>query len=99
MLKSVSFRNKAVNIAGHLHLPDAFRETPPGQHPSAKGRFLLSSLDRMLAFSTFDLIPTLLTQPLLLIAGSNADTKIFSEQAYALSNGPGRGSYRALRCS
>lgn len=39
-------------------------------------------------FSTFDLIPSLLTQPLLLIAGSNADTKVFSERAYALSNWP-----------
>jgi fermentation-respiration switch protein FrsA (DUF1100 family) len=52
------------------------------------GRFRLTSLDKMLAFSTFTLIPDLLTQPLLLIAGSKADTKIFSEQAYALSNGP-----------
>jgi len=65
-----------------------YYRTPRGQHPNSKGRFLMTSLDRMLAFSTFDLIPDLLTQPLLLIAGSNADTKIFSEQAYALSNGP-----------
>jgi fermentation-respiration switch protein FrsA (DUF1100 family) len=65
-----------------------YYRTPRGQHPNSKGRFLLSSLDRMLAFSTFNLIPSLLTQPLLLIAGSNADTKIFSDQAYALSKGP-----------
>ena len=65
-----------------------YYRTPRGQHPNSKGRFLLTSLDKMLAFSTFHLIPTLLTQPMLLIAGSNADTRIFSEQAYALSNGP-----------
>ncbi|HSW03942.1 alpha/beta hydrolase [Aquabacterium sp.] len=65
-----------------------YYRTPRGQHPNAKGRFLLTSLDKMLAFSTFPLIPDLLTQPLLLIAGSKADTKVFSEQAYALSNGP-----------
>lgn len=65
-----------------------YYRTPRGQHPNSKGRFLMTSLDKMLAFSTFDLIPDLLTQPLLLIAGSNADTKIFSEQAYALSKGP-----------
>jgi fermentation-respiration switch protein FrsA (DUF1100 family) len=76
------------------HTPVMLREaydyyrTPRGQHPNSKGRFLMTSLDRMLAFSTFDLIPDLLTQPLLLIAGSNADTRIFSEQAYALSKGP-----------
>ena len=66
----------------------AYYRTPRGQHPNSKGRFLLTSLDKMLAFSTFHLIPTLLTQPMLLVAGSNADTRIFSEQAYALSNGP-----------
>lgn len=74
--------------------PDMLREgydyyrTPRGQHPNSKGRFLLTSLDKMFAFSTFNLIPILLTQPMLLVAGSNADTKIFSDQAYALSNGP-----------
>jgi fermentation-respiration switch protein FrsA (DUF1100 family) len=65
-----------------------YYRTPRGQHPNSKGRFLLTSLDKMLAFSTFHLIPTLLTQPLLLIAGSNADTKIYSDQAYALAPGP-----------
>lgn len=65
-----------------------YYRTPRGQHPNSKGRFLMTSLDRMLAFSTFDLIPTLLTQPLLLIAGSLADTKVYSDEAYALANGP-----------
>ena len=74
--------------------PDMLREgydyyrTPRGQHPNSKGRFLLTSMDRMLAFSAFDRIPELLTQPMLLIAGSKADTKVFSDQAYELSNGP-----------
>jgi fermentation-respiration switch protein FrsA (DUF1100 family) len=65
-----------------------YYRTPRGQHPNSKGRFLLTSLDKMLAFSVYYLLPELLTQPLLLIAGSNADTKIYSEQAYDLSNGP-----------
>ena len=65
-----------------------YYRTPRGQHPNSKGRFLMTSLDKMLAFTTFHQISTLLTQPLLLIAGSSADTKIFSEQAYALSKGP-----------
>lgn len=64
-----------------------YYRTPRGQHPNSKGRFLLTSLDKMFAFSTFNLIPTLLTQPMLLVAGSIADTKVFSEQAYALSKG------------
>jgi fermentation-respiration switch protein FrsA (DUF1100 family) len=65
-----------------------YYRTPRGQHPNSKGRFLMTSLDKMFAFTTFHLLPTLLTQPLLLIAGSDADTRIFSEQAYALAGGP-----------
>jgi fermentation-respiration switch protein FrsA (DUF1100 family) len=74
--------------------PDLLREgydyyrTPRGYHPNSKGRFLLTSMDRMFAFSAFDQIPELLTQPMLLIAGSKADTKVFSDQAYELSRGP-----------
>lgn len=74
--------------------PDLLREgydyyrTPRGAHPRSKGRFLLSGMDRMYAFSAFDQIPELLTQPMLVIAGSKADTKVFSDQAYELSNGP-----------
>jgi fermentation-respiration switch protein FrsA (DUF1100 family) len=74
--------------------PDLLREgydyyrTPRGRHPNSKGRFLLTGMDRMFSYSAFAQIPEYLTQPLLLIAGSNADTKVFSDQAYALSNGP-----------
>jgi fermentation-respiration switch protein FrsA (DUF1100 family) len=74
--------------------PDMLREgydyyrTPRGAHPNSKGRFLLTSMDRMLAFSVFDQIPNFLTQPMLLIAGSKADTKLWSDMAYELSNGP-----------
>lgn len=65
-----------------------YYRTPRGQHPNSKGRFLMASLDRMLAFTTFHLIPQFLTQPLLLIAGSNAETKVYSDQAFDLSKGP-----------
>lgn len=64
-----------------------YYRTPHGQHPNSKGRFLLTSLDKMLAFSTFNLIPNLLTQPMLLIAGSNADAKTYRERAHVLSDG------------
>ena len=74
--------------------PDMLREgydyyrTSRGAHPNSKGRFLLTSMDRMLAFSVFDQIPNFLTQPMLLIAGSKADTKLWSDLAYELSHGP-----------
>lgn len=73
--------------------PDLWREghdyykTARGQHPNSVNKYLFSGTDRMMAFSAFDQMPTLLTQPLLLIAGSRADTKIFSEQAYHLAKG------------
>lgn len=73
--------------------PDLLREgyeyyrTQRGQHPNAKGRFLFTSMDRLYAYSGFDHIADFLTQLLLLIVGSKADTKIFSEQAYELANG------------
>ena len=65
-----------------------YYRTSRGHHPNSKGRFLMTSMDKMVAFSTFPLIPTLLTQPLLLIAGSEADTKIYSDEAHDLSMGP-----------
>jgi fermentation-respiration switch protein FrsA (DUF1100 family) len=74
--------------------PDLMREgydyyrTQRGQHPNSKGRFLFTSFDKIMTFSAFDYIPEFLTQPLLLVAGSKADTKVFSDQAFALSKGP-----------
>ncbi|MED1644465.1 alpha/beta hydrolase [Brevibacillus agri] len=65
-----------------------YYRTPRAQHPNSTNRFLFRSLDKVMAFSATTLISTFLTQPLLLIAGSEADTRSYSEQFYALSNGP-----------
>jgi len=64
-----------------------YYKTPRGQHPNSVNRYLFTGTDRMMAFSAFDQIKTLLTQPMLLIAGSRADTKFFSDQAYSLAQG------------
>lgn len=64
-----------------------YYRTSRGQHPNSKGRFLFTSLDKMTTFSVFDYLGNFLTQPLLLIAGSKADTKFFSEQAYEIAKG------------
>lgn len=64
-----------------------YYKTERGQHPNSVNKYLFTGTDRMMAFSAFDQIPTLLTQPLLLIAGSRADTKIFSDQAFLLATG------------
>ncbi|MGF9819224.1 alpha/beta hydrolase [Brevibacillus agri] len=65
-----------------------YYRTPRAQHPNSTNRFLFRSLDKVMAFSATTLISIFLTQPLLLIAGSEADTRSYSEQFYALSNGP-----------
>lgn len=58
------------------------------QHPNSPNRLLNYSVDKIMAFSAFDRTDTLLTQPLLLIAGSNAGSRWQSERAYKLANGP-----------
>jgi fermentation-respiration switch protein FrsA (DUF1100 family) len=50
---------------------------------SQPNRFLASSNDKLIAFDAFNGIGTLLTQPLLLIAGSDAGSKWHSDRAFA----------------
>lgn len=50
---------------------------------SQPNRFLASSNDKLIAFDAFTDIGTLLTQPLLLIAGSDAGSKWHSDRAFA----------------
>ncbi len=43
----------------------------------------MTSLDKLMAYSAFAFAETLLTQPLLLVAGSKADSMRFSKTLYA----------------
>lgn len=52
---------------------------------SSGNRFLASSTEKLYAYDAFTNIDTLLTQPLLLIAGSDAGTKWHSDRAYRLA--------------
>jgi uncharacterized protein len=52
---------------------------------NSPNRFLASSTDKIFAFDAFNGIDTLLTQPLLLTAGSNAGSKWHSDRAYELA--------------
>jgi uncharacterized protein len=56
-------------------------------HPNSGNRFLNSSFDKLVAFSAFGQIDTLLTQPLLMIVGSNAGSRWQSERAVKLATG------------
>jgi fermentation-respiration switch protein FrsA (DUF1100 family) len=65
-----------------------YYRTKRGQHPNSPNKYLFRSFDKIMEFSAFGQIGTLLTQPLLVIAGSEADTRYISEQAYEMTNGP-----------
>jgi len=65
-----------------------YYRTPRAQHPNSPNRFLFTSVDKLMAFSATTQISDYLTQPMLLIAGTEADTRGYSEKFYELSNGP-----------
>lgn len=68
--------------------PDLYREgfdyyrTARGQHPNAVARSVFSTLPAQMQFIAFDLMDTISPRPVLMIAGSRADTRYFSERAY-----------------
>lgn len=59
-----------------------YYRTPRAQHPNSPNKVLLTSLDKLLAFSASDRIDTLLTQPLLLVVGSESDARRFVDTFY-----------------
>src|SRR5262249_42640543 len=69
-------------VAAEYHL------TPRGQHPNAQNKMLMSGLGAWVAFDAFDLVETLLTQPLLIIAGSEAGSLWHSQELYAKAPWP-----------
>jgi uncharacterized protein len=62
--------------------------TPRGQAPNAQNKFLTDSLSYMVAFQGFDLVEAYLTQPLLVVAGSKAESLWHSTELYAKAPGP-----------
>src|SRR5918994_2903116 len=62
--------------------------TPRGQHPNAPNKLLLTSLSAMVSFTGFDRIETLLTQPLMVVAGSEAGSLWHSHELHAKAAGP-----------
>jgi len=74
--------------------PELYREgydyycTPRGQHPNAPGEYVFTSLDKQMAFDAFAHVESISPRPLLMIAGSEADTRYFSEEAVAQAKEP-----------
>lgn len=70
-----------------LTLPDMIEAndyywTPRAQHPRAVSRMLLVDLAQQATFDAFHLVEQFLTQPLLIVAGTAANTLWFSEELY-----------------
>jgi hypothetical protein len=62
--------------------------TPRGQHQNAPNKLLQSSLGYLAAFHGFDLVETFLTQPLLVVAGTDAGSLWQSKELHSLAAGP-----------
>ena len=65
-----------------------YYRTPRAQHPNSTNLFLFTSLDKMMAFDAYANIETLLTQPILIIVGSNAGSRWQGEGIYKRVTSP-----------
>ncbi|MDB5744392.1 MAG: hypothetical protein JWR68_2707 [Polaromonas sp.] len=61
--------------------------TPRGQHPNSPNKMLLTSLSALVSFTGFDRLD-LLTQPLMVVAGSEAGSLWHSQELHARAPGP-----------
>jgi fermentation-respiration switch protein FrsA (DUF1100 family) len=61
--------------------------TPRGQHPNAPNKMLLTSASYMVSFTGFDRV-NLLTQPVMIVAGSEAGSLWHSKELHAKAAGP-----------
>jgi hypothetical protein len=74
--------------------PATYREgheyyrTARAQHPNSPNRYVFSSLPQQMAFFPFEQLDTISPRPLLVIAGSRADTLFWSRQAYEKAREP-----------
>ena len=65
-----------------------YYRTPRGYHPRATNRSTFTSVADALKFYPWENLSTMMTAPLLLVAGDKADTLPFSQAAYDADNGP-----------
>ena len=74
--------------------PQLYREgydyyrTPRAQHPNSPNRYVFSSLPQQMAFFPFEQLDTISPRPLLVIAGSKADTLFWSQQVIQKAKDP-----------
>jgi fermentation-respiration switch protein FrsA (DUF1100 family) len=82
---AASFTEKTPQLYREGH--DYYR-TPRAQHPNSPNRYVFSSLPQQMAFFPFAQLDTISPRPLLVIAGSKADTLFWSRQVYEKAREP-----------
>ena len=65
-----------------------YYRTPRARHPNSPNRYMFSSLPLQMAFFPFDQLDTISPRPLLLIAGSKADTLFWSQDVMKKAKDP-----------
>ncbi|WP_406470429.1 alpha/beta hydrolase [Streptomyces sp. NBC_01615] len=65
-----------------------YYRTPRAQQPTAPGMYVFSSLGKQMDFEAFERADMISPRPLLMIAGSKADTMYFTEEAIAKAGEP-----------
>ncbi|TWF40374.1 hypothetical protein FHW36_10456 [Chitinophaga polysaccharea] len=65
-----------------------YYRTPRGQHPNSQNKYVFTSLDKLMAFTALDQVEMISPRPLLLIIGKNADSRYFSDDAFARASAP-----------
>ncbi|SEN13715.1 hypothetical protein SAMN05444354_13185 [Stigmatella aurantiaca] len=86
----VNYVPETVDASTHRDMREAhaYYRTPAGHmHPNSQNKMLFTSLDKIYAFTGFDQVETLLTQPLLVVAGSEAGSLWHSRDLFAKKKG------------
>ncbi|MCW3465151.1 alpha/beta fold hydrolase [Chitinophaga nivalis] len=65
-----------------------YYRTPRGQHPNSQNKYVFTSLDKLMAFTALDHVAMISPRPLLLIIGQEADSRYFSDDAFARAAAP-----------
>lgn len=65
-----------------------YYRTKRGEHPNSTNKYLFTSLDKLIGFTALDHVELISPRPLLLIAGSIADTYYYSQQAFDMAKEP-----------
>ena len=72
--------------------------TPRGHHPNSTNQMLMTSISTLASFTGFDGAETFLTQPVMIVAGSEAGSLWHSQELHAEGRIEGQGALHHRRC-